>query len=298
MSVSQRIYDVVVGASGHRTTLSAAKDVLRDNSTMYVKRETFSEGGVVTFPQENIEVFVEPYGIVDDGLTFEAPGVHLHLGKGAEIQGKLTFEEQYGSIQGSGGNALEEVEFQNHYFFIDGGGWDTILSDRLHINGGNFGHVRNLSIDTKTGATGNYALYIPSGQEIVVEKVLIRDSDLDGIYTGTVSVVNSLLVIDCVILQTDGTNIRHRGTTPRTINNRCLNAGQAGAGDGIAGNNLSIYGPCIGNLVRNPATNGIHLPTGAVDWTVVANRVEPGSGAAIVDTPGSSTIAHNKETAY
>lgn len=296
-AVSQKIYDVVVGAAGHKTTLSDAKDVLRDNSTMYVKQETFSEGGIVTFPQENIEIFAEPGAVIDDGLTFQAPGVHLHLGKGCDVQGKLLFEEEYATLLCNGGCSLEEVEFQNHFYHFDGGGWDTILSDRLYLNGGDDGHVRNFSIDTKTGATGNHAIDLPDGYKVIIERVLVRDSDGSGLYTGTVGPVSSLLMIGCVMLQTDDHNVLNRAAIPRYLFNRLMGAGQAGSGNGLLGNSLVIYAPVYGNLIKDPQAYGIRMPTGADDWAVVNNRVDPGASGGISDVPGVSTVLHNSEVA-
>jgi len=286
MPVTQAIYDVVVGAAGNQTTLTAGEAALSASSTMYVKAETYSEGGTVTFSENNVEIYMEPGTVVDDAITLSGDGVYLHLGVGCDIQGTITVSGDGCSLICQNGVDLDAITVTGAGCRLDGGGLDTLLSSAL-------------TITSTDGMYTNFKIVNASGTAVSIGVGGARSNFINSSFTSTNTRAffnnsgNSavdILLIGCNILDATFDGISNSAPRARIIGNYSVSAGRWGIHFSGTADDSIVYG----NVVEDATTATLILDTGASDIVAVGNRLD----GAVSDSGTSNTIALNDETAF
>jgi hypothetical protein len=232
-------------------------------------------------------------------ITVSAEEVILDFGAACVVDGLVTWSGVDGTIKGRNNVSFASgITITGDRFHSDGGGLKTEFADIISISSASEVFLLNISIDTKTGTTGNHALAITGADSdrIKLHGLLINDSDSVGLNNSSSSAQDHL-ISGCMFLGSDSSGFNIRNTRNIIIGNSLSGSGGVGINTSSANDNNIISA----NMIRDQGTGdaAINIDAGAEDCVVVGNRVDDlGTSDGINDASGTSIVGANNETAF
>ena len=289
----------VVAASGaDYTTIQGADDDLDAGAfSLYVKQGSYAGWETST---NNARIEIEPGTTITSDITLSGNNIELLIGAGCDIQGKVTATGTDCHIQCENGVDLDGVRLGGARGFFCGGGWDTL------VDGGTSQGIRLYADDciaqnaraqsTPGGGNTVSAVRVDTNARCVVRNIQVVDSDRMGIMVISGSPTDTLIE-GCVVLAADEYAYYAGGHRTKIV-------GCYGTADGSAVVHMAAAGDnsvVTGNVFVQQSANldVIEINSSGENCTVVGNRLTgySGTGEAVDDDSGTSTVADNDTTA-
>jgi len=290
MAVEQAIYDVVVASTNSDATgLTYAATITTDNSTVYVRSETYTEPTTVDFTNNQMEIYFQPNVIVSKGLTLSGDNIALILGPGCDIQGTLTLSGDNCSVRANNGCTIQGLTMSGDRGFFDGGGWGTVISGGTSISG-----IDCIITRTEHSVTSGAAAIqdqagasTPKRTRFINLQITSATSD-DAFQIDATA--DEPLITGCSITGAGAHGVSNNGLRAIVGANFIRDVTTDGINSGSTGDDSVYYG----NIIQDQGGDPIEITTNSEDCVAVANRTD----GSITDNSGTSTVANNDETAF
>lgn len=222
-------------------------------------------------------------GVADDVEINEALTVAGAGGRVILLEGTYTLADPIAFT-----NNNQVLEGQGRGTFIDGDGLATD-EHAVTIPSKNNCVIRNLAIQTEDGGTKTCHCIYARGNDIVIDGVIIVDSDDIGIYLHTSA---SGMICNCLIEDTDGDNICiNTSASPGVIimGNMIEGAGGMGINVTNSGQYLQIYN----NIIRTSTGTGIYVSSASYSVIQGNSIYSPDVCGIDLNTPAYTTVCSN-----
>jgi hypothetical protein len=277
---------LVAPSGGDYTTWQAA---INDNLKYFEVKggETYTEN--LTFDETCQTVLVHPGATLSGTITVSNDDVTIELGPMCTVTGQINWNGANGRIKCDNGCNFDSQLILSSTaadsFTLDGGGWDTLFEDRLHIQDGN-GIYKDFSSNTKTGATGRESIQIDdNGDNCILNFINIINSDTQAI---TASSGNSDNIWSMVtVQQTDNRSVEAEGPRKIVCGFSIINPVSVSGIDSDGNGDDSVWNA---NIVNDTLTNA----AGDNDQCIYGNRID----TTLTDNDGTGTVAANDTTAF